>query len=66
MMANFMLILFVIQIIFANFAVRNESGTWNFQTTILSPIEYCISSTYASSGARKIGETFDKNARRLD
>jgi hypothetical protein len=65
-MATFTLILFVIQIILINFAARNESETWNFQTTILTPIEYCICSTCISSDARKIGVTFDQYVRRLD
>lgn len=51
-MATFTLILFVIQIILINFAARNESETWNFQTTILTPIEYCICSALAAMQER--------------
>lgn len=65
-MARKGMILFVIQIIICTFVTRNESETWNFQTTILGPVEYCTSSTCVSSGARKIGPSFNQYARRMD
>lgn len=66
MMGKMTLILFVIQIILIIFAVRNESGTWNFQTMIITPIEYCTSSTCVCSGARKVGAFFNQYVERLD
>lgn len=64
MMAILSLILFVIQIIFIIFAVRKQSETWNFQTTIYNPVCTHSSSTCVSSGMMQAGR-FDRNARRL-
>ena len=66
-MARKLAFLFVIQIILTIFVARNnQSETWNFQTSKYGPIEYCTSSTCVSSGARKIGPSFNKYARRMD
>ncbi len=64
MIAILSLILFVIQILLVIFAVRKQSETWNFQTTIYSPVCNHSSSTCVSSGVIQAGY-FDRNARRL-
>lgn len=64
MMAILSIILFVIQINFTIFAVRKQSETWNFQTTIYSPVCIHSSSTCVSSGVMQAGH-FNRNARRL-
>ena len=58
------LILFVIQINFTTFAVRKQSETWNFQTTIYNPVCTHSSSTCVSSGVMQAG-IFNNYARRL-
>lgn len=64
MMAILSLILFVIQINFTIFAVRKQSETWNFQTTIYNPVCTHSCSTCVSSGVMQAG-CFNRNARRL-
>ena len=60
-MARKGLILFAIQIIFTTFVARkNNLKRGTFRESKYAPIEYCTCSTCASSGARKIGVTFNQ------